>query len=819
MKDSTLVFIILMFTAFTGMGQVKFVPTKINKSTGQNSEAYKSFTFNGSWCWFSDPRAVYYEGKHKRTYSGWIDNYGNIIVGSYDHDTKEIKTHIVCANLEIDDHDNPSILIDNEGRLLIFFTRHGYGSTPEPKPIYLVKSLHPEDISQWGEIKHLYLNDIKDKVAKTTDFTHTYSNPIQLKNENGKMFVFWRGVDGKPEMSASKDDGNTWSVGKILFKSDPIYRFRRPYTKIYSDGKSRIHFVFTLGHPDRETGNSIYYCYYENGAFYKANGKKIKTVAELPLEPKDMDLVYDAKKGDARAWDWDVAEDKKDNPIIAYVKFPTTKDHIYCYAKWTGKEWKSYNLVNSGGWFPKTPKGRNEEQPYYSGGMSIDHENSNILYLSVKRDSVFEIEKWTTQDGGKSWNVDFVTHGSTKDNIRPFAVRGAEKGNPLQVLWMQNTNYIEYSFASWTTWINWSERFQSAIKMGIESPAITNPLKSQQIVDIMRQTADWQFANPYDLKRLTDWQWGTFYVGVQALYEITHEDRYKQEMINIGKHAKWRVNDKIFYADMLTVISNWAWLYGLDKNSKMIENSRWVLDATLATRRAYKADVRFAGNPYFDEWWTWCDALFVAPPSFARMAQVTGEKKYLDYMDKMYWITADYLYSKKDSLMFRDDRYFDKRSENGKKIFWGRGNGWVISSIARILNMMPKDYPSRGKYVQLYHEMSTRLLELQGKDGGWRVSLLDPEYQDVAEMSGSAFYVYALAWGLNNGLLDQKFRPQIEKGWEALCKNVNKNGRFGNVQPEGIDPRGFTPENWQVYGTGAFLLAGGEMYKLASVKE
>lgn len=814
MKKTILIIAILFIAIPYVNAQQKLAVSKINKKGGLHSESFKSFTFNGSWCWYTDPRAVYYEGNHNRTYSGWVDNYGNIIVAWYDHETNEIATHIVAENLEVDDHDHPSILFDEAGRLLVFFNRHGYGEDTVAPPGFLIRAENPEDITQWKKVQELHLNDENLKPSPNASFSQDYSHPVKLKAENGKIYLFWRGIDGKPTYSISNDNGETWSKGKFIYMPDPIYAFRRPYTKVYSNGDSKIHFTFTDGHPDKEDNNNIYYTYYEGGAFYKANGQKIKDMADLPLKTEELDVVYDAKKGSAKAWNWDIAEDEKGNPVIAYAKFPTDTTHYYCYAKWTGKNWINKTLINSGSWFPKTQKDRKEWAPHYSGGMNIDHENTNEIYLSVKRDSIFEIEKWTTKNDGKSWKVDFITQGSEKDNIRPFAVRGAKKGNPLQVLWMQNTQYIVYSHASWTN-TTWAERFHSSIKMGLQSPEVTNPLDPQQIVDVMRQTADWQFANPFDLKQVIDWHWGTYYVGVEALYELTNEDRYKQEMINVGEHANYSIGGEIFHADKATVMSNWAWLYGQEKKPEMIKYSKWVMDAHIGLRTARKVDVRFAGNPYFTEWWTWCDALFVAPPAFGKMWQVTGEKKYLDYMDKMFWITADYLYSKEDSLMFRDDRYFDRRSENGKKIFWGRGNGWVIAAVTRILDLLPQDHPSRSKYIQMYSEMTAKLIELQNADDGmWRASLLDPEFFDVGETSGSAFYIYAMAWGLNNGVLDMKHRPAVEKGWIALCGKVNKNGRLGSVQYDGVDPYKFKEDDWQVYGTGAFLMAGKEMYNL-----
>ncbi len=152
------------------------------------------------------------------------------------------------------------------------------------------------------------------------------------------------------------------------------------------------------------------------------------------------DCVYDAIPTEEKAWIWDVAENESGHPVLAYAKFLDDSNHVYCYASWDGKQWNNKDLVNAGKWFPETQEGKVEREPNYSGGISIDHENTNTLYLSVKRDSVFEIEKWVTGNGGKSWKVSNITQGSSKNNVRPVAIRGADEENPLQVLWMCNTS-------------------------------------------------------------------------------------------------------------------------------------------------------------------------------------------------------------------------------------------------------------------------------------------------------------------------------------------------------------------------------------------
>lgn len=461
--------IILVFGfLFTGSyisSSQSFVKYSEKKVKGNSSDQYKSMISNGAWCWFSDPRAIYYEGKYKRTYAGWIDNLGDVYIGYYDHDTQQIETALIYDDLEIDDHNNPSILFDENGRLLVFFNMHMKGE----QPLFLVKSTEPENIDGWGVVKELHLNDpsLKDMGS----MNHTYTNPVKLSGENGRIYLFWRGVDGKPSFSFSDDNGESWSIGKIFFMPERLYSFRRPYVKVYSDGATRIHFTLTDGHPLKEVENNIYYFYYEKGSFWKADGSKILDIHELPIQPSEADLVYEAAENNpvARAWTWEIAQTKKGYPVIAYTKYPTRENHICCYAIWDNKGWKNFDLIDSGSWFPETMEGAIETEPYYSGGISIDHESPNTVYISVKRDSVFEIEKWESRNKGKKWEVEKITTNSLKNNVRPFAVRGAGKNNPLQVLWMENTKYVHFAFGSTlkNAGGNFPDRFDTAIKMDL----------------------------------------------------------------------------------------------------------------------------------------------------------------------------------------------------------------------------------------------------------------------------------------------------------------------------------------------------------------
>ena len=410
--------------------------TTDNQGTTENENPFTTLTTDGAWCWFSDPRAVYYEGLHKRTYTGWVDEEGSIWVGFYDHETDSSSRYRLEHRFEKDDHDNPALHVDKEGKLLVFFSKHG-----EKDPMLLAKTRVAEDISSWEMTEELVLNDtltyqgLKD--------SYTYANIIRLSDED-QLYLFWRGMDYKPNFSTSSDDGKTWATGKILVLPERIYQNRRPYLKVASNQKNVIHFAFTDGHPNAEPENSIYYVKYKEGGLFKADGSKIMEWSELPLQPRQGDVVYDAAATKEKAWIWDVAENKEQVPVITYVKFPTDSNHVYCYALWDEGKWKNYDLIDSGPWFPKMPADSIIREPNYSGGIVLDHHDPSKVYLSVKRGEVYELEKWTTPDKGVSWEVEALTSSSERDNVRPFVVRDYP-GEEAPVLWLELERYTHYT--------------------------------------------------------------------------------------------------------------------------------------------------------------------------------------------------------------------------------------------------------------------------------------------------------------------------------------------------------------------------------------
>ncbi len=756
-------------------------------SQNHPSEDYVKISDNGSWCWFSDPRAIYVNEKY---YGGYVDSIGNIWSFSYNPDNQEIKHFLHYEKLDKDDHANPSIARLKDGRLITFFSGHGgMGQTP----LYYRISKNKADISQWGEL-------LQVGTATSKLFNTCYSNPAILSSENDRIYLFYRGADFRFKMSYS-DDLKNWSEEKTMVKSVRSDYAVRPYVKVSNNGKDRIHIAFTDGHPRNEYQNSIHYVCYKNGQFETAGGKNIASIDELPFTPDLADLVYDAGKSGQRSWIWDVAYDEKDYPVLVYARFFNELRHEYWYARWDGVQWINKKITDAGRWFPykEIPREKAEGEPHYSGGVYLDHSNPDVVYLSRPINDIFEIQRWETSDLGKTWETTDITSNSTRDNVRPFVPINDPHS---RVLWMYNYHYP--SFVD----------FHTAIRINDISKGFSGKLDTNTIREVMKKVADWQIAelnNAWKNKTSphpeTSWVNGALYLGIFDWAETTTNEYAFNWLTQIGNRNYWQVGPRMYHADDICIAQLYLKMYEKFQKSNMLiptlARTDWVI-TNLNT-----------DNMKTKDRWSWCDALFMAPAVYGNLYTITRDEKYIRFMNREFRSAYDYLYDKEEKLFYRDDSYFNKRESNGEKVFWGRGNGWVIGGLANILKILPLDDPNRSFYENLFKEMCTKIASVQGKDGFWHASLLDPESYPSPETSSSGFMVYGLAYGINSGLLSKAdYFPAVEKGWRALVSAIDTEGKLGWVQPIGQDPKKVTKDMTELYGIGAFLMAGSEIDKL-----
>jgi rhamnogalacturonyl hydrolase YesR len=311
----------------------------------------------------------------------------------------------------------------------------------------------------------------------------------------------------------------------------------------------------------------------------------------------------------------------------------------------------------------------------------------------------------------------------------------------------------------------------------------------------------------------SNWVSATYYVGAARLARITGDADTLKFLTEAAEHYNYalrgaKAGKAMLNADEMAIGDLYEELYARRGQEGVIMPLRQRLDWALP---------HLGRQPIPEHlvWW-WSDALFMAPPVLARMSVQTGDKKYLDAMDKQWWRTFARLYSPDDGLYFRDERFIERRDAQGRKLFWSRGNGWVMAGTARVLEAMPADYISRPRYLAIFQTMAKRVAGLQRADGLWASSLMQPELFPEPETSGSSFFVYALAWGINHGVLDRAtYQPVVVKGWNGLQKQVLPNGMIGAVQKTGDQPVPTAADDIGPYGTGAFLLAGLEVMNLS----
>ena len=337
-------------------------------------------------------------------------------------------------------------------------------------------------------------------------------------------------------------------------------------------------------------------------------------------------------------------------------------------------------------------------------------------------------------------------------------------------------------------------------------------LSPEPVLRILKRVADWQLAQPP--KHATDdWTYGALYAGMMALGQVADDPKYDGAMVAMGRDHGWKPAKRIYHADDHCVGQTYLELYLEHRDPAMLGPIRERFDFILGNPKTGELKFR---TPGAQDRWAWCDALFMGPPAWVRLYDATGEKKYIEFANREWWVTSDYLYDKEECLYYRDSTYFEKREANGRKVFWSRGNGWVMGGLARVLQVMPPDFPDRPRFQTQFEQMAAKIASLQQVDGLWHSSLLDPAAYPLKETSGSGFYAFALAWGVNRGILDRaRYEPVVRRAWAALVDCVTPEGKLEHVQPVGADPKTFDPTHSDVFGVGAFLLAGSEVYRLA----
>lgn len=369
---------------------------------------------DGVWTWFHDPRAVYHNGK---TYFSAVGHNG-VMIWCLDHETEATTEFLLMPMAQIvglNDHVVASIGIRPDGRILVAYSDHANG------PMFTRISTNPEDIGSWSE-----------PVAVGTLVTYPMLAYLSAEGTGqGRWFLTYRS-NGRV-FRTSDDGGATWSAETSLVINSP----QRPYMKMWSNGVDTLHFTVTDGHPREFAQNSVYHFWYDAGTWRKSDGSPLGSPS---FAPSALTKIYDGTTN--RGWLWDVCADPDTGyPVVTFQARHSPLDIRYHYARWDGSAWVSHEVV-SGGRTIYTNTGFEDD---YGAGMMLNHDDPSIAYVCREISGVHEIERWTTSDGGATWDSEPITQesGAGVKNFRPWYIQGG----PLEVIWCRGpyTTYTAFS--------------------------------------------------------------------------------------------------------------------------------------------------------------------------------------------------------------------------------------------------------------------------------------------------------------------------------------------------------------------------------------
>ena len=356
-------------------------------------------------------------------------------------------------------------------------------------------------------------------------------------------------------------------------------------------------------------------------------------------------------------------------------------------------------------------------------------------------------------------------------------------------------------------------------------------ISAQQLPDRKEVLQNMVKVNDYFMKKYADytepsyvgrlrpsniWTRGVYYEGLMALYRIYPREDYYQYALNWAEFHKWgmRNGNTTRNADDQCCGQTYIDLYKMEPGPERIRNIKACMDMLVNT-------------PQVDDW-SWIDAIQMGMPVLAQLGEMFNDNRYYEKMYQMYAFSKNKhgqtgLYNPKEGLWWRDAAFVPPYKEpNGKNCYWSRGNGWVYAALVRVLNLIPANEAHRAEYVADFMAMSKALKACQREDGFWNSSLHDPGNYGGKETTGTALFVYGMAWGINNGFLDRKeYLPAVIRAWNALVADaVQSNGFLGWVQGTGKEPKDGQPlsptkvPDFEDYGTGCFLLGASEVYKM-----
>jgi rhamnogalacturonyl hydrolase YesR len=326
---------------------------------------------------------------------------------------------------------------------------------------------------------------------------------------------------------------------------------------------------------------------------------------------------------------------------------------------------------------------------------------------------------------------------------------------------------------------------------------------SAQVLSAIRTVNNYWIAN--NTAGNSDWTQATYFTGDLAAYDATGQSNYLTFAQSWASSHNYSLDtgNTTNYANYQAAGQVYIRLYQLDPVASDIAGITTSINGMITS----------LNNSGVDNEWTWIDAINMSMPDFVELALINTGTNYYNPMYSFYSY-AKYslgLYDTATGLWWENSTYADTST------YWSRGNGWVFAAHAKVLSTLPTTDPHYAEYRSTFIGMAQALAARQQPGGYWNADLGGTDYAGP-ESSGTSFFLYGFAWGVNNGILDKNtYTPVMANAWNFLANTaIQPSGLLGYVQPTGSAPGPTTATTTEDFGVGAFLLAAQQMALLTN---
>lgn len=364
-----------------------------------------------SWSFFGDPRTL----THGDTsFTGCVSNGGVAYVVRTNLRTGAQRRFKLYRFSWVDDHNNPSVVLWH-ARVCAFFSPHSGHELPKDRHMFMAYRCSTHRYGLHGGFGRAHYVPL----GKGCGLGYTYPN---LVRSGRRLYVFMRGPCWEPYYTSTTDLRHWSSPRTLVLGAYSAIHKQRPYAKYAAGPAGSIDMTFSDGHPQSFT-TSLRYMRMKGGRFYKANGRLIGTVRDLPFHAVQLDTPYryTAAPGGGKAWPMDVATDKAGDPVIVYTRL--RYGDTYWYARWDGEKWLNTAITGAGSSYGE----------YHNAGASLNHDDPSWVVLGKNTSGLPAVELWHTPDGGTTWQSTPVSTESHAANYRPIFVRGFHAPGKLAI--------------------------------------------------------------------------------------------------------------------------------------------------------------------------------------------------------------------------------------------------------------------------------------------------------------------------------------------------------------------------------------------------